>query len=338
MSKDKNLFQRIVMPSLKLLIAGGLIFYLFSSGRFSLENLKIISSPKVFVGGICIIGIVLYLASERWKILLTQQNVVTSSRKAFTFTLIGTFFSFFVPGGVGGDVIKAILLARDHAEYRGRAMLTVLADRILGLFSMTAMALFAFIFETELLAKEKSFQFIFLMLMALFVAFILIFWILLSKNTQSLRLKIEKLLQPVNKLQKLWILAQSYRLNLKQFTSILLLSLITQFLQVLLFVLVANELQSQTPDLSIFLFTVPVGFMVTAIPIAPAGIGIGQAAFAYLFSKALGHTSDIGIIGITAIQVFMLIYGLIGAILFVILKKESPSIEKAIAEESESSD
>lgn len=316
----------LLVTVLKIALAVGLIAYLFLSGKVDLESLKALTTLPVIATGLVSLGLVLYFASERWRLLLRQQQLVAHRWETFRLTLIGTFFNFFVPGGVGGDVVKAVILAREHHSQRGRAVLTVLADRVLGLFTMTFLALLSFGFEPELLTRENAFQFIFGALVALFAGFLVAFWLLLSRHAQGLRGLVETVLTRIPKLKKLWDFAQTYRLSPGELIKLFALSLGAQVGQIILFWVVAMQLTPSPPPASVFFFAVPVGFMVTAVPLAPAGIGIGQAAFFYLFSKASGAETDIGVIGITAFQAFQLCFGLAGAVFFVLLKRKDPRL------------
>ena len=47
-------------------------------------------------------------------------------------TAIGLFFNIVVPGLTGGDLVKAVLAARDHPERKAAAMISVLVDRLIG--------------------------------------------------------------------------------------------------------------------------------------------------------------------------------------------------------------
>lgn len=318
--------RNLIVQTLKVALAAGLLYYLFASGRVNLESLKTLLTAPVLIAGLATVGVVLYFASERWRMLLKQQGLPCTRGQAYRLTLIGTFFNFFVPGGVGGDVVKAILIAQNHPEQRGKAVLTVLADRILGLFTMSVLALVAFSFEPALLTREKSFQVIFIGLLVITLGFVVAFWLLLSAKADRLRAAVENILKRIPKLHKLWLFAQTYRLSWKQLLGLASLSFGAQLTQILLFIVVATAQTETLPDLSVFLFAVPVGFMVTAVPIAPAGIGIGQAAFFYLFTKAIGSESDLGVLGITAFQAFQLCFGLIGAVFFVLLKRQNPKL------------
>lgn len=322
----KKKIQSFTFSLLKISLAGGLLFYLFQSGRLDPKSLSSLLTPSVLIGGALALGGVFYLASERWRLLLNQQGFDTDRGYAFQLTLIGNFFNFFIPGGVGGDVVKALLVASHNPIKKGRAILTVLADRILGLFTMVTLGLIAFAFEPTLLAREKSFQLIFLLLVVLFFGFMVAFWLILTTQKTPLHRLIDWLSQKLPRIGHAWSYAQSYRLTTTQILRFTALSFAAQLCSIMLFMLVARELTPEIPSISVFFFAVPVGFMVTAIPISPAGIGIGQAAFLFLFSKAIGAETNIGVIGVTAYQAFQMLYGIPGAIIFTLLKKKDHSL------------
>lgn len=318
---------RILFQIAKVAVALGLLYYLISSGRIDLNSLKLLLEPQtIFVGFACV-TLILAVSSERWRVLLKQQNFQMTSLRAIQLTLIGNFFSLFVPGGVGGDVVKAVMIAQNHPQNRAKVALTVLADRIFGLFTMTFLALISFSFETQLFASDSSIQFVFLGLLVLFFGFILTFYLILSAKTGDLRHKVDALLVHRPRLHKLWTAAQSYHLTWKQVFHLVALSAVSQLTTILLFVFIASRLMTEVPSLSVFLFAVPVGFMVTAVPLAPGGIGVGQAAFLYLFSKAMGQESSIGAIGITAFQALQIVFGMIGALLFMVSKHQNARLE-----------
>ena len=51
---------------------------------------------------------------------------------------------------------------------------------------------------------------------------------------------------------------------------------------------IAQAMGETTIPISAYFFLVPVGTVVQALPISPAGIGVGQAAFFFLFNHYLG--------------------------------------------------
>ena len=50
------------------------------------------------------------------------------------------FFNAFLLGSTGGDLLKAYYAARETHHRKTEAVVTVLVDRLIGLFSMLALA------------------------------------------------------------------------------------------------------------------------------------------------------------------------------------------------------
>src|SRR5262249_17571208 len=70
--------------------------------------------------------------------LVRAQNLPFSLRDAFRLGLVGYFFNTFLPGSVGGDLLKAAFIAREQ-ERRTVAVSTVLIDRGVGLWGLVAL-------------------------------------------------------------------------------------------------------------------------------------------------------------------------------------------------------
>ncbi|MNU01394.1 hypothetical protein D3C72_2447830 [compost metagenome] len=64
--------------------------------------------------------------------------------------------------------------------------------------------------------------------------------------------------------------------------------------------------------------------MATAIPISPAGVGVGQAAFYFLFNVYTGTETELGPTVITAYQVGMFVLSLWGAFFYLRRKEKLP--------------
>ena len=79
--------------------------------------------------------------------------------------------------------------------------------------------------------------------------------------------------------------AHRYARNLKLIRNILVISFLNQGLAIASFILFGWALQIQVPVMS-YLMLVPLGLLVTAIPVSPAGLGVGQVAFLALFHLA----------------------------------------------------
>jgi uncharacterized protein (TIRG00374 family) len=91
----------------------------------------------VFVIGQVIVGF-------RWWLLLRTQSIVISIAAAVRLNFLGWFYNNFMPGSVGGDLLRAWYVTK-HTEKRFEAALSVFVDRIVGLFSTFIIAGFFYI-------------------------------------------------------------------------------------------------------------------------------------------------------------------------------------------------
>jgi uncharacterized protein (TIRG00374 family) len=72
----------------------------------------------------------------RWHCLVKAQGFAFTVRDAMRLGFIGYLFNFVAPGAVGGDLVKAVLLAKEQPARRTTAVATVLLDRILGMLAL----------------------------------------------------------------------------------------------------------------------------------------------------------------------------------------------------------
>ena len=73
-----------------------------------------------------------FLTFIRWFVLVRAQDLPFTMASAFRLGMIGLYFSAFLPGSVGGDIVKAVAIAREQSR-RTVAVATVILDRVIGL-------------------------------------------------------------------------------------------------------------------------------------------------------------------------------------------------------------
>lgn len=308
----------------KIALAAGLIFWLVKSDRLDFSNLSILLEPQFLIPCLFLTGLGLYLCVERWRTLMASQGIFLTTWRTTQLMLMGTFFNYFMPGGVGGDVIKAFYIAKDFPNSKTKVIMSVLMDRIVGLFSMVLLALVIMLGNFSEIQEAPQLKFILTMLFFLLIAFTLFWTLIFSKFLLESRW-IQKLIQILPGTQSIQKVIQSltdYRHGKKQVLIALGLSLIAQTSSVLFFYVAGNGLGFTEVPFTTYLFVVPVGFMIQAIPIAPAGIGIGQAAFLFLFNLAMHEKTALGPSTITAFQLATFFYGLLGALCYLSISKE----------------
>ena len=90
----------------------------------------------------------IFVRAYRWQVLLQAQGAAVPLPRLVGLYYVGTFFSNFLPTGLGGDVVKMYEL-RAHADGT-RAVSTVLVDRAMGLLVLFALAAAALPFSAHL--------------------------------------------------------------------------------------------------------------------------------------------------------------------------------------------
>src|SRR6478752_5653099 len=76
----------------------------------------------------------------RWYFLVRAADLPLRLRDTIRLGFLGYLYNFVLPGGVGGDLVKAGFLARGQPGRRTEATLTVLVDRIVGLYGLFLLA------------------------------------------------------------------------------------------------------------------------------------------------------------------------------------------------------
>jgi uncharacterized membrane protein YbhN (UPF0104 family) len=113
------------------------------------DLVKIADSPKdwrYLLLALAVIAASNVVMFGRWWLLVRAQQFPFRLRDAIRYGFAGLTTNFIVPGAVGGDLLKALLLVRDQASRRAAAAATVVVDRLLGLlglFVLGALAAFA---------------------------------------------------------------------------------------------------------------------------------------------------------------------------------------------------
>ena len=137
--------RRIFLLLRTAVVAGGIlwgVFWLSRGQRW--DNLKQIflqmnfwiftAALGVFVFGQIIVGL-------RWWLLLGTQSIFIEFWAAVRLHFLGLFYNNFMPGSVGGDLIRAWYVTK-HSSKWFEAALSVFVDRIIGLLSTLVIAAF----------------------------------------------------------------------------------------------------------------------------------------------------------------------------------------------------
>ncbi len=88
------------------------------------------------------------LGAIRWRMLLRVQGLRLSLLDSLRLTYIGWFFSSWMPGATGGDLVKAWYIARE-THRKAEAVTVVFLDRIIGVVSLALMGGLAVLYSLD---------------------------------------------------------------------------------------------------------------------------------------------------------------------------------------------
>ncbi|MEQ1876752.1 MAG: lysylphosphatidylglycerol synthase transmembrane domain-containing protein [Bdellovibrionia bacterium] len=323
----KPIVRQHLMNVMKFVIAAGLIYWLIDSGRLDFNHLLKLLDPYYII--ICFALVFTSLASNnyRWLMLLRGQGFDVTFLSTLRLTFIGLFFNIAMPGGVGGDLIKGYYLVKDHAERKMAAATSILLDRLMGLFSMSCIGMLSIAFNLDFIRQRHELMVLAWATTGIFLGFVFIFATAFSRRVKLQILKILPRVPGGQILVRFYEVLASYRNDLKTLAIAGLASLFTQVLTVTFFWFVGGALESRPVPLGAYGFVVPLGLMALAAPIAPAGIGVGQAAFLVLFNWYLGYETQLGPSAITAFQIVQITWGLLGAYFY--FRRKAPVLVEA---------
>jgi uncharacterized protein (TIRG00374 family) len=325
MTPKRLKLKKYLSTLIKTGFALGIIYWLVTQGKINFSALKEVLRPDLIFVAMALTGVNLFILSERWRVLLQTQNLHPKPFELYKLTLIGTFFNFAMPGGVGGDLVKAFYFYKDHPQSKALAIPSVFVDRVLGLYTIVFMALAVMLFDLNHILNNEILTHLLSAFVIIFFAFTVGLVFLFSKNKiiMGLVLKVLHFLPLREKFLKLYHSGQLYGSETKILLKVFSLSLIGQVLAVFIMYFVGQfTVSGASIPLTTFFIVSPIGFMATAIPISPAGVGVGQAAFYFLYNAYLNTKTDFGPLIITINQILAFCYGLVGA--FFYLQRKDP--------------
>ncbi|MDE0792795.1 MAG: lysylphosphatidylglycerol synthase transmembrane domain-containing protein [SAR324 cluster bacterium] len=276
---------------LKILLVGSILVYLVQSGRLNFEKLMLFKdAPEILalMVGVLVL-VVVPMATFRWWLLLRAIGVQVKPKQTFILTWIGNFFNTTLPGAVTGDVVKGYYVIKaQHEEGRTRAFMTLLIDRIVGLFGLIVMAFLALVLNLELILSQERLHSLAWMITVLFGGTVVFYAIAVFPFKEG-RDPFIRLFQrlPAKKISlKVYSAFKSYQHQKSTLLLTLLLAIGIHTLIALLFFQVAHLMGLKEMELATQFFLMPIGLITVAIPLAPGGIGIGHAAFESLYQLA----------------------------------------------------
>jgi len=257
--------------------------------------------------------VIVYIAqAARWSLLLKANDFDVPLPRAVRVVWAGAFFNQILPGSVGGDVAKALIVAKGEGR-KAAVFGTVLLDRIVGLATVVMIAGFAVLPVMNRKEMIPVVGMIVALLAGGAIGAAIYFnpairrW-RAAKNLKD-RLPFRAAIEEVDDVLKTMHHAP------RTILAAVGLSALGQVSTILGIYALALSLDATGVPLGDFFVFEPIIFLVTAIPISVGGWGVEQVAYAQLFGMA-GMAANTAIALSVLYKLSVLVVSLPGGVLF----------------------
>jgi hypothetical protein len=248
------------------------------------------------------------LIATRWWLLLVAAGCATRWWIAARVTYVGLFFNVIVPGISGGDIARAYIVVKDHTERRADALLTVLADRVLGLLAMALLSVTVIWFNDARFATLRIPVSLALLAMVGGLAAFLNPWLRRLVRFDALMRRLPQ----GQRLLKLDLAARHYARRPGTAVLALLLSAANHVGATACIFVLGRALGDHLSFLD-YLCIATIANTLTAVPLSPGGLGVGEVLFGELFELA-GGSYTIGVAASLTYRLCLVGLGVLGGL------------------------
>ena len=259
----------------------GLVFYWTDATAIARE----LSSTRL---DLMALAVLLYMAGQavsawRWKVLLEPVRLQASYPRLLAFYFTGMFFNLFLPTIVGGDAVKALLLARD-TKAPARSTMSVFMERNLGLFALSIVAVAAAAFAPPVEVLGLSIRSLTWLLAAGYAAANVVLMSPVAYRLVDRVIAVTPLSRFRPRAGSLYEAIVPYKTAARAVSIGIALSFIHQAVVIAVVFLNARALSLDVPLAAVAVF-VPLVSLAGMAPISVNGLGVREALYILLFGR-----------------------------------------------------
>jgi len=135
--------QKTLLTVVKVVLALAILVYLFQRIQAADGFDRLIYErkhwPSLALAQLLIL-VAFSISYVRWFVLVRGLDLAFHLTDAFRLGTLGFMLNQISPGSVGGDLLKAVFIAREQPERKTEAVATVVVDRVVGLYAMLLIA------------------------------------------------------------------------------------------------------------------------------------------------------------------------------------------------------
>ncbi len=258
------------------------------------------------------------LSFARWCVLVRCQGIDLSMLEAQRLGAICFLLSFVSAGSVGGDVFKAIFLAKRRPGKRIEAVASVVVDRGAGLYALLLLVGSALLFlkvpDGAMYMSEVKIATVVLVALGTVVLAILVFGGAMVDQLIRWGSTFALLGGLVAKVGPPLRMFHHHKLA---FALSIVMSLGVQVMLVISMYFVARGLYSVPPTLAEHFVIVPIGMLMSALPLTPAGVGVLEATIEKLYQVVPAEpTLASGTLVALVFEMVKVVIGIMGTIFY----------------------
>lgn len=292
-------YQTILFTLLKFTVPIAIIGYLLyhmDPGDWERLRERSISYPVLAVAwGVALMAI--GLSFVRWWVLVRCQGITLSLIESLRLSSICFLLSFVSVGSVGGDLFKAVFLARRSPGQRVEAVASVVVDRGSGLYGLLLLV------SLGLLMRESSETFEFngigindikwiVGILATAGTFVLAVLVFGGRVIDRMIARLSSIAVVGSTIAKIGPPLRTFHEHPWAFGLSIVMSIGVQGLLVVSMVLIANAMYASPPTFAEHFVIVPIGMLASALPITPAGVGVLEATIETLYHLVPAQVTD----------------------------------------------
>ena len=135
--------KKLIVNLVKIGISAGIVAYLVANVRSDPSYRMLADQPKdwsLFAAAWALAMTAVSITLTRWFLLVRAIGLPFRLKDAFRLGFLGYLLNFISVGNVGGDLFKAVFIAREQHGRRTEAVATVIIDRMVGMYSLLLVA------------------------------------------------------------------------------------------------------------------------------------------------------------------------------------------------------
>lgn len=279
----------------------------------------------------------LILTIIRWHLLVVALDIPFRMRDAFRLGFLGYLLNFVSLGSVGGDVFRAIFIAREAPKHRAQAVATVLIDRIIGLYILFVMASCCILYEGLWRAPAAEVRTIAnVTLASTVIGFCGIVMLLVPGfTTGALSEALTRLPRVGPVIGKLIWAVRIYRRKLGVLFWASALTVGVHALSTLGIYAIAIAVEGEAPSLAAHFIIVPLSMVAGALPLPMMGLGAFEGALELLY-RQVPSTVKLSTLGVLKVafwyRIITILNAGIGAVVYLTSRREVSEVLHEAAE------